>query len=342
VVRVPFQDLAAAHARTAVKTEAAVLEVLRSGQYVGGPRVEALEAAIAARMGRRFGVGVSCGTEAIILSLQAAGVRPGDEVILPAVSFFATLGAVIHSGAVPVVVDVLPDRPLMDPELAARAITPRTRAIVPVHLFGDVAPEVAGATIVDDAAQAIGIPTKGAFATLSFYPTKVLAGAGEGGMILVDDPAQRDALRLLRNHGMARAHEPERVDGVVGKNARMDAIQAVVLLARLDDLDASIATRRAIASRYDVAFGALALRRSPASPISSYVIRHPARDRLRAALARHGIDTQVYYPRPLSAFVGARAPQAERFCAECLAIPCHATLTTAQVDHVIAAVAEEV
>jgi dTDP-4-amino-4,6-dideoxygalactose transaminase len=340
---VPFQDLGAAHARTAAKAEALVLEVLRSGQYVGGPKVEALEAAIAARMGRGFGVGVSCGTEALVLSLQAAGVRAGDEVILPAVSFFATLGAVIHSGAVPVVVDVLPDRPLLDPDLAARAITPRTRAIVPVHLFGDVAPVPASAVpIVDDAAQAIGVPTKGAFATLSFYPTKVLAGAGEGGMILVDDPARRDALRLLRNHGMARAHEAERVDGVVGKNARMDAMQAAVVLARLDDLDAAIAARRAIAERYDQAFGPLALPRSPHSPVSSYVIRHPARDRLRAALARHGVETQVYYPRPLSQFVGARARQAERFCAECLALPCHPALATAQVDHVIRAVSEEV
>ena len=111
----PFQDLRAVHARTAEKTEASVLEVLRSGQYVGGPKVEALESAVAARMGRRFGVGVSCGTEALVLSLQAAGVRPGDEVILPAVSFFATLGAVFHAGGVPVVVDVLADRPLIDP-----------------------------------------------------------------------------------------------------------------------------------------------------------------------------------------------------------------------------------
>jgi dTDP-4-amino-4,6-dideoxygalactose transaminase len=339
-VRVPFQDLGAVHARTAEKAEAAVLEVLRSGQYVGGPRVAALEEAVAARMGRAYGVAVSCGTEALVLSLWAAGVRPGDEVIIPAVSFFATLGAVIHAGAVPVVVDVLPDRPLIDPALVK--VTARTRAIVPVHLFGDVAPPVSGAPVVDDAAQAIGIRTTGAFAALSFYPTKVLAGAGEGGMILVDDPAHRDALRLLRNHGMARAHEAERVDGVVGKNARMDAIQAAVLLARLDDLDAAIAARRAIAARYDAAFGALAVPRSAESPVSSYVIRHPARDKLRAGLAVHGVESQIYYPRTLAQFVGVKAPNAERFCAECLALPCHQALAPEQVDLVIAAVAEEV
>jgi dTDP-4-amino-4,6-dideoxygalactose transaminase len=341
-VRVPFQDLRAVHARTADKAEAAVLEVLRSGQYVGGPKVEALESAIAARMGRAFGVAVSCGTEALVLALQAAGVRAGDEVVVPAVSFFATLGAVIHAGAVPVVVDVLVDRPLIDPALVERAITPRTRAIVPVHLFGDVAPAVSGAPVVDDAAQAIGIRTTGAFAALSFYPTKVLAGAGEGGMILVDDPAHRDALRLLRNHGMARAHEPVRVDGVVGKNARMDAIQAAVLLARLEDLDAAIAARRSIATRYDAAFGPLVVPRSAESPVSSYVIRHPGRDKLRAGLAVHGVESQIYYPRSLAQFVGVRAPNAERFCAECLALPCHQGLTTSQVDLVIAAVAEEV
>jgi dTDP-4-amino-4,6-dideoxygalactose transaminase len=341
-VRVPFQDLRAVHARTAETTEAAVLEVLRSGQYVGGPKVEALENAVATRMGRAFGVGVSCGTEALVLSLQAAGVRPGDEVILPAVSFFATLGAVLHAGGVPVVVDVLADRPLIDPERVAEAITPRTRAIVPVHLFGDTAPEVSGAPVIDDAAQAIGIRTTGAFAALSFYPTKVLAGAGEGGMVLVDDERHRDALRLLRNHGMARAHEAARVDGVVGKNARMDAIQAAVLLARLDDLGAAIAARRAIAARYDAAFGPLAVPRSPDSPVSSYVIRHPGRDKLRAGLAVHGVESQIYYPRTLAQFVGARAPNAERFCAECLALPCHQALTPAQVDLVIAVVAEEV
>src|SRR6185436_762069 len=136
-VRVPFQDLRAAHARTAEKCEAEVLAVLRSGQYVGGPIVAELEERIATRMGRAFGVGVSCGTEALVLSLWAAGVRPGDEVIVPAVSFFATLGAVIHAGAVPVVVDVRVDRPLID--AASVVITKRTKAIVPVHLFGDVA-----------------------------------------------------------------------------------------------------------------------------------------------------------------------------------------------------------
>jgi dTDP-4-amino-4,6-dideoxygalactose transaminase len=337
--RVTFQDLAARHARNAERVEGAVLGVLRSGRYVGGPVVAELEAAIAGTMGRAYGVGVSCGTEALVLALQVVGVRPGDEVIIPALSFFATAGAVIHSGAVPVVVDVLADRPLLDPLLAERAVTSRTRAIVPVHLFGDLCPIPASdLPIVEDAAQAIGVPTSGACATLSFYPTKVLGGAGEGGMVLTDDPDHAEALRLLRNHGMERPHEPILVGGVVGKNARLDALQAAVLLAHLPDLPAEIQRRQAVARRYDEAFGSLVIPRDPRSPIASYVIRHPRRDELRRLLAERGIESQVYYPKPLSALPGvspATTPEATRFTRECLALPCHGELSDPQVGRVV-------
>ncbi len=350
---IPLVDVAGRHARVAAEVERRVAAVLASGRWVGGPEVAACEAAVAHLAGRAHGVGVASGTDAEGGEGQGQGVGPGDEVIVPAVSFFATAGAVVRLGARPVIADVLDDRPLMDPDAARALVGPRTRAVVPVHLFGAAAPEPdLGLPVVDDAAQAAGsepFPGRGAAAALSFYPTKVLGGAGDGGMVVTDDPALARRVRALGHHGAAGPHLHERVAGHVGGNSRLDAVQAAVVLAHLADLPARLARRRAIAAAYRAALGDLCLPASPGSNEAVFCLRHPERDRLADALARRGVATAVYYPRPLTeqpALAGLLradqppAPRAARFCAEALAIPCHVGMSDADVVRVIEAVRE--
>lgn len=346
---VPMQDLAARHRRVAKAVEDGVLGVLRSGRYVGGPVVDAAESQVATRLGRRHGIGAGSGTRALAKALRALDVGPGDEVVVPAVTFFATAGAVLHAGATPVVVDVLPDRPLMDPDAARAAIGPRTRAVVPVHLFGSAAPRLdVPVPVVDDSAQSVGASPpagQGVIEAVSFYPTKVLGAAGDGGLVATDDDALAQTLRALGFHGMTEPNVHGRVGRHVGGNDRLDAVQAAVLLGHLDDLDARIARRREIAARYDRVLGELAVPRDPGSPVSVYVLRHPERDRLRQALSDRGVASAVYYPLSLSAqpaLGGDRhrslrtTPNATAFCDQALALPCAAVLDDADVDHVIA------
>lgn len=345
-MKVPFVDLAARHQRVAAGVEANVLRVLRSGRYVGGPEVAEIEAAVAQRLGRAHGVGVASGTDALVLALQALGVGPGADVVIPAVSFFATAGAVCRTGARPVVVDVLPDRPLMDPDLARKAVGPRTWAVVPVHLFGNRCPHPAVVVpVVDDAAQAVGTQApvgQGAAAAVSFYPTKVLGAAGEGGLVATDHPDLAQRVRQLGNHGAQAPHLHVRHGSAVGTNSRLPTLQAAVLLAHLEDLDARVSRRRQIAWRYSFDLDELLVPFDPDSAMSVCVLRHPERDRLAAALAERGVGTAVYYPRSLAAqpALGDQAPtpHADRFCAQALALPCHAGMDEAAVDHVIAAV----
>jgi len=342
---IPFLDMQARYARVAGPVEAAVSSVLRSGRYIGGPVVSECEAAIAALMGRAHGIGAPSGTAAITRLVRAAGIQPGDEVIVPAVTFFSTAGGILRAGAVPVVVDVRPDRPLLDPDAVRAAITPRTRAVMPVHLFGDVAalPDL-GIDVLDDAAQAVGAsppPTGGRAAIVSFYPTKVLGAFGDGGMIVTDDAQLAADARALGFHGLVGPHLHERTQGHMGGNSRLDAVQAAGLLAQLDDLPARIRARRAIAARYDERLGGLALPRDPGSPVSIYCIRHPDRDGLKARLLERGVQTAVYYPRPLGAQPALDgcpthpAPNAAAFCREALALPCYEGMPSEHVDGVL-------
>ncbi len=345
------EDPAAMHAATAAATEAAVRAVLQSGRWVGGPVVAQLEAALAARFGVAHGVGLNSGTDALVLGLQALGIGPGDEVIVPAVSFFATASAVVLAGATPVVVDVLPDRPLLDPAAVRAAWSPRVRAVVPVHLFGLKPPPLGplpdGAVVVDDAAQAAGaVPPvgEGIFAALSFYPTKVLAAAGDGGALLTDDRALADRVRALGHHGGAGF---PLVAGHIGRNSRLDAVQAAVLQARLPDLDRHLARRRALALRYQAALGSAVLVPESGRPVSVLAMRSPRAAALRQALRDAGIEAAVYYPRPLHEEPAIRAharlcpcPRAAAFCAEALALPCHAALSAGAVDRVVAVLQE--
>lgn len=346
-------DLRARNDRVREDLDRRVLEVLHSGRFIGGPVVDEAEAAVAALLGRRLGVGVGSGTDALTLALASLGVGAGDEVIVPAVSFFATVESVLLCGARPVIVDVREDRPLLDPDAVARAMGPRVKAVVPVHLFGDrAALDRCSVPIVEDGAQIVGAtppPTDGLLTAVSFYPTKVLGAAGDGGLVATDDPQLALRVRRLGSHGMPANHVHERVAGHIGRNSRLDAIQAAVLLAHLPRLTERLARRREIAARLDLALAGLALPRDPGSPVSVYVIQHPERDALAQRLARRGVGSSVYYPAPMgsqAALAGQarveRAPNAERFCALALALPCHEDLSEPDLERLVETLKQEI
>lgn len=345
-------DLAARHRRLAEATEAAVLNVLRSGHWIGGPEVQTCEQRGAALFGRSHGIGVNSGTDALVLALLALGIQPGDQVIVPALSFFATAGAVLRAGAEPVVVDVSADLPLLCPEAARAAMGPRVKAAIPVHLFGMACPDPAlGLDLIEDAAQAIGWepPARlGIISAASFYPTKTLGAAGDAGLAATDDPDLAQQIRSLANHGgvPGQPHLHRKVASHGGSNSRLDAVQAAVLNVHMADLPRRVARRRAASAAYDAALpaGVTAVPRSAGDPIHHYLLRSPERDRLAAHLAERGIASAVYYPRPLSA-QPALAPQrpcprADLWCASCLSLPCHGELQDEQLDRVCSALQE--
>jgi len=352
-VKVPLLDLVAQHAEVGAAVEEAVRRVLASGQFILGPAVAELEAQLAARVGRKHAVGVSSGSDALLVSLMALGVGPGDEVVTTPLTFFATAGAIVRLGARPVFADVDPVTFNLDPAAALRAVGPRTKAILPVHLFGraaDVAPlRAAGIPVVEDAAQALGatgVGEVGVATTLSFFPSKNLGAAGDGGMVLTDDAAFADRVRLMRTHGS----RPKYVHGVVGGNFRLDTLQAAVLLAKLPFLDGWQRRRAANARRYREGLAATPLvlpDDAPGQVWHHFVVRVPdARDALRGFLKERGVETEVYYPlamhlQPCFRDLGGREgdlPEAERATREVLALPVHPDLTDAQLDHVVASV----
>lgn len=356
----------------------ALEEVAESAAFILGPRVAALEEALAARVGAAYAVAVHSGTDALYLALRAAGVGPGDEVILPAFTFFATAEAVLLAGARPVLVDVDDRTLLIDPERTAAAITPRTRAIVPVHLYGQCAPmealeEVARAgargpasrggrgpdappLLVEDMAQSLGATRGGRpagslapLAALSFYPTKNLGALGDGGMVFAADPGIAARLRALRDHGSTRKYHHEEA----GLNSRLDALQAAFLLAKLPRLDAWTARRREIAARYHEGLAGLPLALPLAEPANThvyhlYTIRTAGRDDLREHLAARGIEAGVHYPLGLHrqpALAGhvpdaSAFPVTDRAAAEVLSLPLFPEMTDDEVDRVILAVRE--
>jgi dTDP-4-amino-4,6-dideoxygalactose transaminase len=351
-MRVPFFDMRAEIAAVRADIDAAIARVLDSGGFIGGPEVEAFERELAVAAGGTHAVGVSSGSDALLVALMALGVGPGDEVVTTPLTFLATAGAIARLGARPVFADVDPDTLTLDPRAAASAVTARTRAVIPVHLFGRVAdlPTVS-VPVVEDAAQSLGAaPVLGAAATYSFFPTKNLGAIGDAGAVVTRDAALADRIALLRGHGA----RPRYHHVALGGNFRLDALQAAVLRARLPHLAAWTAARRRHAEHYRALFAAASvpaeLRLPPPSATSVWhqlVIRAPRRDALRAALADAGIGTEVYYPTPLHlqpcfADLGYRIgafPAAERACADGLALPIHPALPAAAPAAVVDAIA---
>ena len=368
---VPFVDLAALVAPSKADYLAAFARMLDTAGFVGGPAVAEFEAAFAGYCGAPHAVAVRTGTDALVLALRALGVGPGDEVITAANSFFATAEAISHAGATPVLADVDDATLLLDAADAARRVTPRTRCIIPVHLFGQIADmaqlgALAAAHrlhVVEDAAQAHGATRRGPdgatwragaiaeLAAFSFYPTKNLGALGERGAVIARDPAIAEAVRRLRDHGQAGRHD--HVD--VGYNARLDALQCACLSISLARLDAGNAARRRRAAHYRARLAALPGVRLVAEPDGSSPVYHlmvvrvagARRDAIRDRLTAAGIATAVHYPRPIHlqrayAQLGQAAgscPVAERAAGEMISLPMFSDLTEAQVDRVVDALA---
>jgi dTDP-3-amino-3,4,6-trideoxy-alpha-D-glucose transaminase len=357
--RVPFLDLAAVHAELRKELDEAAMRVLHSDRVLLGPELDRFEESWAAAVGSRFAVGVGSGLDALSLGLRALGIGPGAEVLVPSHTFVATWLGVLHVGAVPVPVDVRSATGDWEPDALEAAVTPRTRAIVPVHLYGhpvdlDAVLAVAGRhdlVVLDDAAQAHGArhgdrPVGGlTHATAwSFYPGKNLGAFGDGGAVTTSDQETARRLRSLRNYGSTEKYRHDEV----GWNSRLDELQAALLAVKLVRLEEHNARREAIARRYDAGLAGLDLvlpERAPGNtPVwHLYVVRSPFRDRLRQHLAAHGIETLVHYPVPChrqpafagTELAGLHLPMADRLADEVLSLPMGPALRPEQQDAVI-------
>ncbi len=361
---IPFLDLKSINLAHADALRAAFERVLQSGWFILGEELSCFEAEYAAWCGAAHAVGVANGLEALSLSLRAMDIGPGDEVIVPSNTYIATWLAVTHVGATPVPVEPDPATCNIDPARIAAAVTPRTRAVMPVHLYGqpadmDAILEVAarhGLRVIEDGAQAHGAACRGRrlgahgdAVAWSFYPGKNLGALGDGGAITTDDAALAARLRALRNYGSQRKYHNDEI----GFNSRLDELQAALLRAKLPALDAENAHRGRIAARYLQGLQGLdlVLPQVPdwAAPVwHLFVVRHPQRDALAARLAARGIGTVIHYPvpphlQPAYAGLGLAAgslPLAERLHAEVLSLPIGPTQTHEQTDAVIAALRE--
>jgi dTDP-4-amino-4,6-dideoxygalactose transaminase len=361
MIAVPLLDLQAQYRSIKPQIDHAVMEVLESGQFILGPAVERFESAFAAFCGTGHAIGVNSGTSALHLALLAAGVRPGDEVITVSMTFVATVAAILYTGARPVFVDVDPVTHLMDPDLIEAAITPRTKAILPVHLHGlmpdmDAINRIAeahGLMVIEDAAQAHGAEFKGKRAgslgrlgCFSFYPGKNLGAVGEGGAVVTNDPELAKTIRMLRDWGQA-----ERYHHVLqGFNFRMEAIQAAVLDVKLSHLEAWTEARRNHAARYGERLSAAGIQ-LPVEPKERrhvyhvYAARFADRESVRRKLAENGVATGIHYPVPVHlqpAYAGLGRdgdfPVTERAAREFLSLPLFPEMSQEQAETVVGAV----
>ena len=364
-----FLDLRAQFATIHEEVMQAVNQVFESQHFILGPEVKQLEQEVAAKLGAKFAVGCASGTDALILALLAAGIGDGDEVITTPFSFIATAGTIAYVGAKPVFVDIDPVTFNINPALVEAAITPRTRAIMPVHLFGlpaDLDPILAIAkarklAVIEDAAQAIGsryggryVGTFGGYGCFSFFPSKNLGGAGDGGMITTEDAQIAERLQMLRVHGSKKKYYHE----MIGTNSRLHALQAAVLRVKLRHLDDWQKGRQNRADRYRRLFAEAGLTSAisvPPQPSSKYehvynqfTIRSPHRDELKAHLHSAGIPSEIYYPLCLHlqeafAYLGYKAgsfPESEKASGEVLSLPVYPELPDAQQDRVVRAIAD--
>jgi dTDP-4-amino-4,6-dideoxygalactose transaminase len=363
-MNVPLLDLKAQYASIKDDIDAAVREVLETTRFIGGPNVSGLEEEVARYSRCAHGVGCASGTDALLLALRALGVAPGDEVITTAYSFFASAGTVVNAGARPVFIDVDPRTYNIDPHRLEAAITPSTKAVMVVHLYGQCCDLSAVRAVCDkhqlwlieDAAQAIGSEWEGRRAgsvgelgCFSFYPSKNLGGAGDGGMVVSNDAELADRVRLLREHGA----RPKYHHAIIGTNSRLDALQAAILRVKLRHLDRWSEARARNAALYDRLLEGARVGRPYRDPrarhiYNQYVIRVSQRDALREHLTGRGIGTEVYYPVPLHlqacfATLGYKRgdmPESEAAALETLALPIYPELTEEQVRYVAATVRE--
>ena len=353
---VPLFDPVTPRAALRDKLAAALARVLDDGRYILGPEVAAFEAELAAWLGVRHVAGVANGTEAITIALRALGVGPGDEVVVPSFTFYASAEAIPPTGATPVFCDVDPETFVATPEAVRAVLTPKTKAVVLVHLFGNVAPvseiEALGVPVLEDAAQATGsragdalTGSMGTIATFSFYPSKNLAGLGDGGAIATSDAALDERVRTLRFHG-----SPDRETYTdIGYNSRLDELQAAALRVQLPHVHAWCDARRAAGRMYaDAGLGdrvALPVIAKGADPAwNLYVVRHARPEELATALRAADIGARTYYSVPahrqpaLAAYARAVLPGTDEAARTHLALPMSAALTPPQIDEVVAAV----
>jgi dTDP-4-amino-4,6-dideoxygalactose transaminase len=354
---IPQIDLGRQHVRLRAELIAAAARVLDSTRFILGPEVRALEKDLAAFCGAAHGIGVNSGTDALLMALRAVGVQPGDEVITSSFSFVASATTVVMAGAVPVFVDIDPETCNLDPVATARAVTPRTRAIMPVHLYGQLAAMDAieaiarerGLAVVADAGQAVGaayagrgVGAWGDAVCLSFYPTKNLGACGDGGMVLTQREDVACRVRRLRDHGSPRKYEHVEV----GYSSRLDELQAALLRVKLPHLGPWTEARRALAGRYADLLGPLGIglpvEKPPAWHVyHQYTVRVPGRDAVARRLADLGVGTAIHYPRTIpgqplfaASHSEARFPEAERAAREVLSLPCFPELTDAEIRRI--------
>lgn len=355
-------DLTAQYHSIKEEIDAAVLSTLESGHFILGPQVTKFEESIATYLGVNHAIGLASGTDALVLALRALNIGAGDEVIIPAYTFFATAGTVMSVGAKPVFVDVEPQSYQIEVNKITAAITPKTKAIIPVHLYGHPAEmnpilEIArihNLKVIEDNAQGFGAEylgkktgSLGDIGCLSFFPTKNLGAFGDAGMVLTNDPALAERMRMLRTHGWKKKYYSEEV----GYNSRLDALQAAILQAKFAHVDSWNEKRRELAHRYSEHLApqgvVVPVERDWGKHVYHlYIIRSKRRDELQAFLKQKGIASEVYYPLPPHLSVPCRAfgykegdfPHAELAARETLALPLYPELTLSQQDEVIAAV----
>ncbi len=367
-MNVPLLDLKAQFQPLRAEIMAEIQTVCDEQGFILGPRIVAFEESVARYIGSRYAIGCASGSDALLLSLMAMGVKAGDEVITIPFTFFATAGAVSRLGAKPVFVDIQPDTFNIDPALIERAITPRTKAIIPVHLFGQCADmaainEIAKRKkmyVIEDACQAIGAAQQekragvlGDTGCFSFFPSKNLGGFGDGGLITTDDKALADSMAMLRVHGSRVRYLHE----AVGINSRLDALQAAVLQVKLKYLDQWAEGRRRNAERYRQLFAQAKLDNRvilpPTAPgnfhvYNQFTVRVPKRDELRAFLKEKGVGTEVYYPLPMHlqncyrdlGHQKGAFPVSEQAAEEVMSLPIYAELTEPQLSYVVEMIAE--
>ncbi len=365
---VPLLDLKAQYATIKEEINAAVLEVLESQHFVLGPKVERCECALAEYVQSDHGIGVSSGSDALLMCLMAEDIGVGDEVITTPYTFFATVGAIARVGATPTFVDIDPNTYNIDPARIEEKITDRTKAIIPVHLYGQCADmdpilelaERHGLTVIEDAAQAIGAEYKGRragsmghYGCFSFFPSKNLGCAGDGGMVTTQDQDRADRLRVLRVHGST----PKYYHKLIGGNFRLDAIQAAIVLAKLKYLDEWTIARQANADRYRQLFSENALTDTISLPqtmpdgrhiYNQFIIRARDRDSVREHLSQSGIASEIYYPVPMHqqecfkplSNGDSTYPESELASRETLALPVYPELSDEQLTYVVRTIGE--